>query len=152
MAALDLSPGVLDISGVRAGDRNAIRMTLTQDGAPLSLVGAEIAAQARPNPSAPGALDAVIEQRVDAAGQFVLRWPGEEVRLLLGGEESWVGVWDLQIIRPPDTEPDTVVAGKFSAMLDVTRPGEAFSGGVSVAQPAARPSVPVVQGRTRRQP
>ena len=151
MASLDLSPGVLDISGVRAGDRNAIRMTLTQDGTPVDLTGADIAAQARPAPAAAGALNAVIEERVDASGQFVLRWPGEEVRTLLGSAESWTGVWDLQILRPPDTEPDTVVAGKFAATLDVTRPGETLTAGVEVQAPS-RPSVPVVQGRQRRQP
>jgi hypothetical protein len=124
MASLDLSPGVLDIAGVRAGDRNAIQITLTQGGAPLDLTGYTIAAQARTEPLAPGALNAVIEDRVDAQGQFLLRWPGDDVRTLLAGSDTWSGVWDLQILLTPEVDATTVLEGKFAAEQDVTRPGE----------------------------
>lgn len=127
MASIDLSPGVMDISGVRAGDRNAIQFTITSGGAPMNLTGYEVTAQARSTPVAPGALDAVIEDRVDVEGSFTLRWPGDEVRTLLGTGLSWNGVWDMQIKATGDTDATTVVAGKFGATMDVTRPGEAIT-------------------------
>jgi len=123
MASLNLSPGVLDLSGIRAGDRNAIQITLTQGGQILDLTSYEITAQARSAPLASSALSAVIEGRDDAAGSFLLRWPGDAVRTMLAGAAAWNGVWDLQILLPPETDATTVVAGKFGAILDVTRAG-----------------------------
>jgi len=123
MASLNLSPGVLDLSGVRAGDRNAVQITLTQGGQVLDLTSYEITAQARSVPLAATALDAVIENRDDATGTFLLRWPGDAVRTLLAGAAAWNGVWDLQILLPPETDATTVVAGKFGAVADVTRSG-----------------------------
>lgn len=125
MASLDLSPGILDLSGIRAGDRNALRVTLTQGGTPLNLTGYDVTAQARVDPHATGAINGVVEDRDDPAGAFTLRWPGDEVRTLLGSKVSWTGVWDLQILLPPETDATTVIAGKWSAVADVTRPGAA---------------------------
>jgi hypothetical protein len=59
---------------------------------------------------------------VDASkGAYVLTWPGDQVRSLLGGKEFWSGVWDLEVTEEGQSEPVTVVAGEITAQLDVTR-------------------------------
>lgn len=117
---LPLGPALLDITGVRAGDRNLITLTLTSGGTPMDLTGLTPAAQARLNPMDANALTAVTEV-VDAVGGVVtVRWPGEAVRTILAGKAAWTGVWDLQIGAPGE-DPVTVVAGAFAAVMDVTR-------------------------------
>lgn len=123
MAALNIGPAVVDLSGVRAGDRNAVHVALTANGVPLDLTGLTITAQARKVENDPAALDAVIEDQVAAAGTFTLRWPGDDVRaLFVPPNTKWSGVWDLQTAKVGE-DPVTVVAGKFDAVLDVTRVG-----------------------------
>jgi hypothetical protein len=137
MAAVDLSPGVLDITGVRAGDRNAIGIKVTDnDGAPLNLTGYTITAQGRQTPLAPGAINATIEDINAAAGTFTLRWAGDDVRTLLGTAASFTGVWDCQI-KQAVGDALTIMAGKFGAVMDVTRPGETMR----VDAPASRGTV-----------
>lgn len=121
MALLNLAPVNLDIQGVRAGDANTRRFTLTADGIPWDLTGATITAQARlhANDATP-ALTAVIDVDNPTGGSFLLSWPGDAVTATLAGELTWAGVWDLQI----DTGaafPTTILAGRLVAQMDVTR-------------------------------
>jgi hypothetical protein len=122
MAAIDLSPARLDISGIRAGDRNLITMTLTSGGVPMNLTGKTVAAQARVASNDTGlALAAVVTVTNAATGDISVRWPGPAVSTLLGTAAKWSGVWDLQVTTPSE-DPITVVAGSFAAEMDVTRP------------------------------
>jgi hypothetical protein len=87
----------------------------------LDLTGYEVTAQARPKANDnETVLDAVVEVIDAATGQLVLRWPGEDVRVLMNGSTTWSGVWDLQIQAGTD-DALTVIAGKFKAVMDVTR-------------------------------
>lgn len=117
---LPLGPAFLDITGVRAGDRNLISLTLTSGGAPLDLTGMTVEAQARPTPLAESVITAVTEVTDAPGGVFTLRWPGDEVRAMLGTKTSWKGVWDLQV-QSVGEDPVTMIAGNFSAVMDVTR-------------------------------
>lgn len=122
MAVLTLGPALLDLKGVRAGDRNLIAFTFTSDDVAVNLTGSTVTAQARKSASTvdPPALvaDVVVVDAVN--GKVTVAWDGEDVRALLDGAEAWSGVWDLQILTPPD-EPVTVVGGSFGAVMDVTR-------------------------------
>lgn len=126
MADVNLTPPVVNLLGIRAGDRNAIRFTLTADGAPMDLTGYAIDAQARPATFATGAINAVVEDRDDPGGAFTLRWPGADVATAVGDQPQWKGVWDLQVTASGETDARTLMAGTFTADHDVTRPGEAF--------------------------
>jgi len=119
MASINLSPAQLDVLGVRAGDRNSIVLTLTEAGAPLDLTGKTLTSQVRLTTTATAKLDAVVTITDAPAGKVEVRWPGDTVRTLLGTKSSWKGVWDLQLEGTPD--PLTLVAGKWSAVQDVTR-------------------------------
>lgn len=115
-----LGPACVDLTGIRAGDRNYTEVTIKQKGQPVDLTGLTVTAQARKKPTDTTALNAVIDV-LDAAGGLVsMRWPGQEVTDLLAGKATWDGVWDLQIQSPPD-DALTVAAGGFHAVMDVTR-------------------------------
>jgi hypothetical protein len=89
MAAVDLSPARLDISGVRAGDRNLITMTLTNGGVPINLTGKTVTASARLTANDTTALAAVITVDNAATGAISVRWPGPAVTTLLGTAAKW---------------------------------------------------------------
>jgi hypothetical protein len=119
---IPLGPAVVDIKGVRAGDRNVITITVTSDGTPVNLTGLTPSAQARKKSTdADPALTAVVLVTDALAGKMELRWPGDAVLALLGTAATWTGVWDLQI---DDAAQDalTLAAGSFEAVMDVTRP------------------------------
>ena len=118
---LPLGPATVNITGVRAGDKNAFVLSLTQAGAPLPITGV-VTAQARlVATDAEPAMTAVVEM-VDAPnGQVLVRWPGEQVTAALAGAAVWAGVWDLQVQEGAD-DPVTLVAGTLGAAMDVTRP------------------------------
>lgn len=123
MAKVVLGPAVVDIAGVRAGDRNEIAFKLKMGGAPLDLTGLTLSAQARKESTSedPPALVAVISDLDPPAGTGVLRWDGEQVRALLNGQATWSGVWDMQADDGTPGGPLTVAAGSFGAVMDVTR-------------------------------
>ena len=121
MVAVDLSPARVDISGIRAGDRNLITMTITSGGAPVNLTGKTVTAQARLTPNDVTMLSAVVTITDAAAGAISVRWPGPAVSTILGTAAKWTGVWDLQMATPSE-DPLTVAAGSFTAEMDVTRP------------------------------
>lgn len=118
---VELGPAPLDISGVRAGDRNRFALTLKQGGVPLSLVGCTVSAQARTDTTSPTPLDAVIDMLDAPNGKLAVRWPGAAVATWLGSRKTARGVWDLQVDDGTGLDPLTVVAGAFSAEMDVTR-------------------------------
>jgi hypothetical protein len=123
MVALDIGPAVVDLSGVRAGDRNAVHVAITANGAPMDLTGQTVTAQARKAADDAVSVDGVIEDLVPTAGTFTLRWPGDDIRdLFVPPAVKWEGVWDLQTQAVAE-DPVTIIAGKFSAELDVTRVG-----------------------------
>jgi hypothetical protein len=116
-----LGPACVNITGVRANDRNMFTATLTQKGLPINLTGQTVTAQARKKSTDATALDAVVAV-VDAVnGDITIRWPGADVATWLAGKAEAVGVWDLQVDNGTD-DPVTVAEGSFAAKMDVTRP------------------------------
>jgi hypothetical protein len=120
MVAVNIGPAVVDLNGIRAGDKNEISVTVSSKGTPLNLTDMQVAAQARSTASSPVALSAVVTVVDAAAGKVAMSWPGDDVRALMGTTEQWRGVWDLQLGTEDDTAV-TVCAGAFVANLDVTR-------------------------------
>jgi hypothetical protein len=122
MATVILGPAQLDLSGIRAGDRNTIAMTISFKGEPLDLTGLQLSAQARKTPSDPAIAVTAVIAIVDAPnGQITITWPGADVSsLFTGGIDTWAGVWDLQVGSGGNIT--TIAAGKLQAVLDVTRP------------------------------
>lgn len=118
---IPMGPARANITGVRAGDRNLMTVTLTQNTTPLNLTGLDITAQARKKSVDPTvAVSAVVTIDDAAAGKLSVRWPGPAITEMLAGKATWAGVWDLQYKRDDD-DPVTLVAGTFAAEMDVTR-------------------------------
>lgn len=117
-----MGPGCVDLTGVRAGDLNELTFTVKSNGTPVDLTGLTLQAQARRKATdLDPAVTAIVTVTDPTSGQGTLRWPGDEVMTSLAGKEAWTGVWDLQMGNGVD-DPVTIVAGKFSAVIDVTRP------------------------------
>jgi hypothetical protein len=116
-----LGPACVDITGVRGNDRNEIQFVLKSGTVPVDLTGLVLEAQARLNVTSAEEMDAVITVLDAPAGKFSLRWPGVAVTTMLGDNPTWAGVWDLQI-GDGTSDPTTVIEGKLSAVMDVTRP------------------------------
>jgi hypothetical protein len=122
MAKISLAPSNTDLEGIRAGDRNEIAVTLTSSSKAVDLTGCTITAQARETSiETTSAIDAVCTITNALAGKFTIRWPGDAVSDLLGGEATWKGVWDCQVDDGSGTDPVTITAGSFSADMDITR-------------------------------
>jgi hypothetical protein len=114
-------PAPLDWT-VYAGDRNLAHFTFNAASSPWDITGASIAAQARLTATAVDvALTAAITIDDPEGGLVSVAWDGEQVRTLLGDADRWRGVWDLQILEFGMTLPVTLLRGKFTALLDVTR-------------------------------
>jgi hypothetical protein len=119
---VQLGPATVNLKGVRARDKNLISITISHDGVPVDLTGQMAQAQARKKATdALPALTAVVDIVDPAAGKMTLAWPGDDVAALLGTSAGWVGVWDLEIGWPTG-EVQTILAGTFEAVMDVTRP------------------------------
>jgi 2-phospho-L-lactate transferase/gluconeogenesis factor (CofD/UPF0052 family) len=115
-------PACVDITGVRAGDRNEMTFSITSGGTPVDLTGQTLAAQARRKATDTDvAVTAIVTITDPLAGTGTLRWPGSQVMTSLAGTASWTGVWDLQMGNGVD-DPTTLVGGKFTTTIDVTRP------------------------------
>lgn len=121
MVTISLTPALVDVEGVRAGDRNQFQVTLTSAGKAIDLTSLTVSAQARATSQASTALDAVVDITDPLKGLVTVRWPGDDVRTWLGTNDAMTGVWDLQV-EDGTGDPWTVVSGKFSAVQDVTRP------------------------------
>jgi hypothetical protein len=117
---LSFVPQVLDLS-LYAGDGAGIRFTITDStGAALPLTG-EMKAEIRANRE--DADPALAQFDVDltdfATGIVLISLTGEQTHSLISGEETFVGVWDLEWI-PAGDEPATLVQGKVECVPDVT--------------------------------
>src|SRR5580765_2811760 len=121
MVTISLTPAQVDVEGVRAGDRNQFQVTLTSAGKAIDLTSLTVKAQARSTAQGTDVLDAVIDITDPVKGLVTVRWPGDAVRTWMSTKEVMNGVWDLQV-EDGTGDPWTVVAGKFSAVQDVTRP------------------------------
>lgn len=121
MASINLAPAEVDVSGIRAGDRNLFQLTIRQGGQPVNLTGYTITAQARATSGDTEHLDAVCTITNPTAGTVDVRWPGDAVLTWLGVETVQKGVWDLQLDDGTAADPWTVISGTFAAELDVTR-------------------------------
>ena len=120
MATVQLGPAQVDLLGVRAGDQNALTLTITSKGKPFNLTGKTITASARATVLDAQALDAVVEIVNAAGGVCTVRWPGTAVTQILAGKDTWKGVWDLQV-QATGEDAQTLVEGSFTAVMDVTR-------------------------------
>ena len=119
---VDIGPATLDITGVRAGDRNSVTVTLVDDYEPTDLTGATVTSQARPVPEEENTSITATVTVIDAKeGRVELKWSGEEVRDALNGARSLEWFWDLQVLFANETEPVTKIAGKIVFEMDVTR-------------------------------
>ena len=118
-----LAPPEANFTGLRAGDRNLILVTVktAKDGVPIDLTGQTITAQARTkNTDLDPVMTAVIEVLDAVNGELSLRWPGDQVTIALDGKPTWKGVWDLQADNGVE-DPVTLCAGTLTAEQDVTR-------------------------------
>jgi hypothetical protein len=122
VTSVSTGPEPLDWT-VYAGDRNRIRFMFQSGGDPWDITGAVLSAQARISATDPTvALTATCEVTEAVSGAATVAWDGEAVRTLLAEAETWVGVWDLQILEEGETLPLTVYRGKLTATMDVTKP------------------------------
>lgn len=122
MASLVSGPAQCDWT-VYAGDRNLVPFVFTTDSAPWDLTGAVITAQARKTDTdADSSIEAVCVVTAAPIGAATVEWDGELVRALMTGtENTWTGVWDLQILEQGETLPRTLLRGAFTAKMDVSR-------------------------------
>jgi|SRR5262245_63768285 len=121
MVDINLTPAVVNISGVRAGDRNLFNLTLRSAGKPMDLTGYTVLAQARTTVQASTELDAVCTVTDPAGGGISVRWPGDAVRTWLGSDNTKSGLWDLQLDDGSGGDPWTIISGNFEAEMDITR-------------------------------
>jgi hypothetical protein len=122
MAVVVLGPGGVDISGIRAGDVNAVQFTVQNkvDGSPVPLGGYVITSQVRTAVTdTDPAMSADVIVLDGPNGVFMLMWDGETVRTVLGTQARYSGVWDVQLAA--GTQVVTIAAGKWAADMDVTR-------------------------------
>jgi hypothetical protein len=120
MADIDLGPAVVNLSGVRSGDRNLFSLVLRASGQPMDLTGYTIAAEARVTAEDTTALDAVCTITDATAGKVDVRWPGADVETWLAGNVDQKGVWDLEIDDGSGADPWTIIEGTFMAEQDIT--------------------------------
>ena len=105
------------------GDRTVRTYQFLTDGDPWPLQGAVVTSQVRAKASDPdpAVLDAVCESVDEAAGIFTVEYATESARDLMVGDKPWVGVFDIQVLEPGETLPETIVGGSFTLLPDVTR-------------------------------
>ena len=121
MAAITNGPSTLDWT-IYAGDANVAHFNFKQAGQPWNLTGAQVVAQARGTSlDSAVALTASVTAVDAATGQYDIAWDGELVRTLLATADKWSGVWDLQVLEAGADLPTTMLRGKLSAVMDVTR-------------------------------
>lgn len=119
----DLGPTLLDLKGVRAGDKNEVIARLKVYGVPFDLTDYTLEASARVKTTDTGDAPIIAECLVvdDPTGGVVsIKWPGDQIRTVLAGNPEWNGVWDFQVTKAPE-RPITLLEGKFNAVQDVTR-------------------------------
>lgn len=122
-ASINLTPAKVDVSGIRAGDKNEITATLRDSsGTPIDLTEYEVRSMVRKNPlDELPAIIAVIQKLDETQGYIMIKWPGDQVSnaMSIEGTTTFKGVWDLQIERMG--EVTTICEGTFQAVMDITR-------------------------------
>lgn len=122
MTAIITGPGTLDWE-LYAGDANRRTFQFLAGDDPWDITGAVIEAHARVTDLDPApALIATCTIDTIGPGLATVEWDGEVIRTLLANEETWAGVWDLQITEAGQTLPTTLLRGKVTAVQDVTKP------------------------------
>jgi hypothetical protein len=117
---LSFIPQTLDLS-LYAGDGAGIRFTITDSlGAALPLTG-EMKAEIRANREDvdPALASFTVDLTDFAIGVVLISITGEQTHALITGDETFVGVWDLEW-TPTGDEPATLVQGKVECSPDVT--------------------------------
>lgn len=117
-----LGPAEVNITGVRAGDRNTITVRILSGGVPLDLTGMTVSSQVRKAAidADPPSIEAECTVTDGPGGVASIHWPGDDVRGVLAGAANWAGVWDVQIAAGA-ADPVTIAAGTWQADMDVTR-------------------------------
>jgi hypothetical protein len=124
MSKIDLSPSKLDLRGVPAGDDIAIVVRFKDsDGNPQDTSGATLSAQVRASAVADDIeLSASVSAITDGSdGEWSVLFSGTDTRTVLGTANTWTGVWDLEITLSGQSNPRTVLGGRFQIESDVTR-------------------------------
>jgi hypothetical protein len=117
---LSFIPQTLDLS-LYAGDGAGLRFTITNSiGAALPLTG-EMKAEIRANREDvdPALAAFAIDLSDFANGIVLISLTGEQTHALITGNETFIGVWDLEW-TPTGNEPATLVQGKVECYPDVT--------------------------------
>lgn len=121
---LPMGPACVNITGIRAGDRNLITGHISESpGVDYDLTGLTLTAMARKaaTDASPAVTATVTVVGDPGDGNFTIRWPGSQVRTALGTSKKWKGVWDLQASNGVD-DPTTLMSGAIEFEMDVTRP------------------------------
>lgn len=117
---LSFIPQTLDLR-LYAGDGAGIRFTLTDStGVALPLTG-EMKAEIRANREDvdPALATFAVDLTDFAIGIVLISLTGEQTHALITGDETFVGVWDLEW-TPAGDEPATLVQGNVECLPDVT--------------------------------
>lgn len=124
---LPMGPVCIDLTGIRANDRNMAAFHSVTGATDIDLTGLTLSAMARLHAQDQGApaLTAVVNITNAAQGRYTVAWPGADVAtLLLNGVgpilKTWKGVWDIQADNGVD-DPQTLIFGKIACEWDVTR-------------------------------
>lgn len=116
MATISFIPQSLDLA-CYAGDGAAVRIVVSRSGAPIDVTG-DHEAQIRSARLDPDPIDTFNIDDSDASnGVIILLLTGEQTAAFGDG---FKGVWDMQWIAP-GAEPITLIQGKITCVLDVTR-------------------------------
>jgi hypothetical protein len=116
---LDLTPACVNLR-LYGGDANSFAVEVTDAGTLVDVTGWDFQAQARKAANDPAAAATATCTVLDGpAGKVEVAWG--DLRVLLGTEGSWSGVWDFQATPDGATLPRTLLAGTFVVSLDVTR-------------------------------
>ena len=118
---VSLLPQQVDLA-LYAGDGPVLRMTVADSSGDAVPVDGVVSAQIR---TARTDTDALASFAADLSegdqGIVVLSLTAEQTAGLMTGVEKFSGVWDVEW-DPADGEPVTLLQGKVSCVLDVTRP------------------------------
>jgi hypothetical protein len=119
MPLLKNCPADLDLC-LYLGDANVFGVELLAAGDPVDATGWTITSQIRLSATDPTVVLEATVTEVDAAnGQFLVAFDGEAARAVVGMEDGWQGVWDLQADTSLGVK--TYVAGNVTFTQDVTR-------------------------------
>lgn len=119
---LSLEPYRLDLKKVPAGDDISLILNFSQEEAPLDTTNAVVSCQVRQSPTSEDIEITATCTPVDAAnGIWSVVFNGNDTRTLLDDDRRWSGWYDIEITQDGQTNPRTVMHGRFLLHSDVTR-------------------------------